>query len=140
MMGNLQKLISGTTWTLESFQSQGKNGEIVYPLGKEAEGIIAFTPEQIISVHIMAGEDQSVDKGNFLTYAEEQMAELGYHAYAGKYQIDEAAETLDTHVAVSLLSSYAGTHQVRSVKLADGKLHLSNVQHPERKLVWKKVE
>lgn len=139
-MGKLQELISGTTWTLESFQSQGKNGEIVYPLGKEAEGFITFTPENMISVHIMTVEDQSSDKGNFLTDAEEKMAELGYHAYAGEFQIDEIAQTLTTHVAVSLLSSYAGTNQVRSVKLANGKLHLSNVQHPERKLVWKRVE
>ena len=88
-MGKLQELISGTTWTLESFQSQGKNGEIVYPLGKEAEGFITFTLENMISVHIMTVEDQSSDKGNFLTDAEEKMAELGYHAYAGEFQIDE---------------------------------------------------
>lgn len=139
-MKKLQELIEGTTWALESFQSQGVNGEVVYPLGKEAKGLITFTPQNRISVHIMAVEEQSVNKGTFLTDAEEKMAVLGYHAYAGKFQIDETTQTLTTHVAISLLSSYVGTNQTRSVKLADGKLHLSNVQHPERKLVWKKVD
>ena len=139
-MKKLQELIEGTTWVLESFQSQGRNGEIVYPLGKEAKGLITFTSQNRISVHIMAVEEQSGSKGNFLTDAEEKMAEVGYHAYAGKYQIDETAETLTTHVAVSLLSSYVGTNQIRSVKLTDGKLYLSNVQHPERKLVWKRAD
>ena len=68
------------------------------------------------------------------------MAELGYHAYTGPFTLDEDAVTLTTNVEVSLITSYIGVDQTRTVKLEGDTMQLSNVKHPERKLVWKKVE
>ena len=144
-MKKIQEFIAGTTWELESFQSEDKNGEIIYPLGKDAKGFIMFTPENRISVHIMAANRNSdlvtqPEKVAFLTEAEEKMAELGYHAYSGPFVIDEEEEILETHIEVSLVTSYIGSKQPRKVKTEAGKLYLTNVQHPERKLVWRRVE
>lgn len=143
-MKKIHELIAGTTWELESFQSEDKNGELIYPLGKEAKGFIMFTPENRISVHIMAanrdaGHDTQVSKVEFLTEAEEKMAELGYHAYSGPFVIDEEKGILETHIEVSLVTSYIGSKQPRSVKMEAGKLYLTNVNHPERKLVWRRL-
>lgn len=144
-MKKIQEFIRGTTWELESFQSEDKNGEIVYPLGQEARGFIMFTPENRISVHIMAANREAESKTQsskieFLTEAEEKMAELGYHAYSGPFVINEEEEILETHIEVSLVISYIGSKQPRKVKIEADKLYLTNVSHPERKLVWRKLE
>lgn len=139
-MGKIQEFIAGTTWELVSFQSEDKNGEIVYPLGKDAKGFISFTKENRISVHIMAVDRNENKNVPFLTEAEEKMSELGYHAYTGPFVIDEEEEILETSVEVSLISSYVGSKQPRKVKTENGKLYLTNVSHPERKLVWKKAD
>lgn len=139
-MGKTQELIAGTTWELISFQSEDKNGEIIYPLGKDAKGFILFTLENRISVHIMAADRNGNTDVPFLTEAEKEMAEIGYHAYSGPFVIDEEAEILETHVEVSLVSSYVGSKQARKVKTEKNMLYLSNVQHPERKLVWRRLE
>lgn len=135
--------VRGTTWSLLTFQSEDKNGEIIYPLGKDAEGFIMVTPANHLSVHIMAADREKHRKDirnvAFNTAGEKEMAEFGYHAYSGSVTIDEEGQTLTTHVKVSLLPDYIDTQQTRSVKIDGDKLYLSNVKHPERKLVWKKI-
>lgn len=139
----IQKQIQGTSWRLESFQSETKTGEINYPLGDDAKGVIIFTPDNRLSVHIMAADrevkvaDAILDNMN--TDAEREMAELGYHSYSGPFDLDEEAETLTTHVELSLIPSYVGSDQTRSARIEGETLHLSNVAHPERKLVWNKI-
>lgn len=138
---SLEEQLKGTTWKLESYQSEDKNGEILYPLGEDAEGYIYVTTDSRLSVHIMAKDrDAEIDKGKlFNTEAEREMAERGYHAYTGPVTLDKETQTLTTEVELSLLPSYVGTKQTRSVKLEGDTLCLSNVQHPERQLIWKKV-
>lgn len=144
-MKSIQEMLSGTTWGLESFQSEDKNGSIIYPLGKDAKGYIMFLPGNRISVHIMAAERDikgrpNLPKMDFLTEEESKMAEFGYHAYSGPFDIDEAEKLLTTHIKVSLVNSYVGSDQPRKVELKGDKLYLSNANHPERKLVWRKLE
>lgn len=139
-MGKIQEIIADTTWELVSFQSEDKNGEIIYPLGKNAKGFILFTSGNRISVHIMAVDRNKDTTLQFLTEAEEKMSDLGYHAYTGSFVIDEEKEILETSVEVSLISSYVGSKQPRKVKTENGNLYLTNVKHPERQLVWKPVE
>ena len=67
------------------------------------------------------------------------MAKLGYHAYSGPFDLDEKKKHLTTHVKISLLKAYVGSEQTRSVKIDGDTLYLSNVKHPERKLIWEKI-
>lgn len=138
-MSSLTEQLRGTTWKLESYQSEDKNGNILYPLGEDALGFINVTPDNRLSVHIMAKDRNAKIDKEFNTEAEREMAELGYHAYTGPFTLDEKNKTLTTNVELSLLPSYVGSEQTRSVRLEGNTLYLSNVKHPERKLVWKKV-
>lgn len=135
--------IAGTSWRLVSFQSEDKSGEIIYPLGKEAEGVIMFTRDQRMAVQIMATNRESLQSRDFLerlnTDTEVEMAKLGYHAYSGRYKLDEENSTLTTRVELSLVHAYIGSDQTRTAKIEADKLYLSNVRHPERKLVWQKI-
>lgn len=140
----IQEKLIGTSWELETYQSEDKFGNINYPLGENAKGYIIFTDENRLAVQIMAeNREKKRAKGilnTFNTEAEKGMAELGYHAYSGLFNIDEEKAHLITHVDVSLLTSYVGSDQVRAVKINGNTLYLSNVKHPERKLVWKKTK
>lgn len=135
--------ILGTSWRLVSFQSEDKNGELVYPLGKEATGVIMFTDNQRMAVQIMATDrEKALDQSWFdrlNTESEQVMAQFGYHAYSGRFDLNEEEATLTTQVDLSLVASYVGSDQTRSAKIEGDRLYLSNVKHPERKLVWEKI-
>lgn len=139
----IEEKIQGTSWRLVSYQSETNTGEINYPLGDDAEGVIIFTPDNRLSVHIMAADREAeVAEEVLATYnteAEKDMARLGYHSYSGPFDLNEDEATLTTHVELSLIPSYVGSDQTRSAKIDGDTLHLSNVKHPERKLVWKKI-
>lgn len=136
--------LRGTIWSLVSFQSEDKNGNINYPLGDDATGYIVLTDKNILSVHLMAADRnkevpiEEIEAMN--TSVEQQMAEIGYHAYSGPFEIDEEEEVLITSVELSLITDYIGSKQKRKASIEGNKLHLSNTEHPERKLVWDKVE
>lgn len=142
-MTMLEKIL-GTSWALEAFQSADKAGNINFPLGEEAKGVIIFTNEKRMAVQIVAANreeevaEEIVDSMN--TETEKEMAKLGYHAYSGPFDFDEDKAHLTTHVDMSVIAAYVGSNQTRSAEIEGDMLYLSNVKHPERKLVWKKIE
>ena len=139
----IEEQIIGTSWRLLSFQSEDKDGEVFYPLGEDAQGVILFTLDRRMAVQIMAADrEESIERSasdRFNTEAEKEMAERGYHAYSGPIDLNESEGTLTTHVDLSLIESYVGSDQTRSAMIDNERLYLSNVKHPERKLVWEKI-
>lgn len=135
--------LRGTSWELVTYQSEDKNGHVMYPLGEDAKGTIIFTNEEHTAVQLMAANRETTPSeevlANYNTEAEKEMARLGYHAYTGPFTIDEEASVLTTHVQLSLIPSYVNSEQARSASIDGDYLNLSNVKHPERKLVWKKI-
>lgn len=142
-MSMLEQLL-GTSWTLDTYQSETKDGEIMYPLGEDAEGTIIFTNEQHLAVQIMAADrEKEISQEVLDTYnteVEKEMAKIGYHAYTGPFSLDEEDSMLTTHVRYSLIPTYIGSDQSRKATIEGDTLNLSNVEHPERKLVWKRIK
>lgn len=142
-MSILEELL-GTSWELVTYQSEDKNGNMIYPLGEDAKGTIIFTKEKHTAVQIMAANREErlneAALAKYNTEAERDMARLGYHAYTGPFTIDEEASVLTTQVQLSLIPSYVGSSQARAASISGDRLNLSNVQHPERKLVWQKIK
>lgn len=135
--------LKGTSWRLVEYQSVSKDGDVLYPLGEDALGTIIFTEAGHTAVQIMAKDrsqplsDEKLEKYN--TKVEKEMRRLGYHAYTGPFTIDEEENILTTHVQMSLIPDYVGSKQARKATLEGDMLKLSNVQHPERRLVWKRI-
>lgn len=139
-MSNIEEQLTGTTWTLVSYQSADTNGDTLFPLGRDATGYIIFDQTGLFSVQIMADKRAGkIDGDLFQSNVEKQVAENGYHAYSGKYVIDEEKAVLKTMVQLSLVPDYVGSEQKRFISIEGDNLYLQNVNHPERKLVWKKV-
>lgn len=139
----LTEKLKGTTWSLVTYQSEDKNGKINYPLGEDALGYIIFTEENILAVQLMAADRTQVVPKEVLekmnTVVEKEMKELGYHAYSGSFSVNEETSVLTTNVEMSVISTYVGSKQKRKAEIKEDKLYLSNIEHPERKLVWQKV-
>lgn len=141
-MNNLVELLTGTTWSLKSFESLDKNDKIYFPLGDDAKGYIVFDRTGLFSVQIMAQQrEEPLSEDTLSTYrteVEKQMGINGYHAYSGHFTLDEDKAIMTTSVELSLIQEYVGSTQKRSVRIDDNLIYLSNIDHPERKLVWEK--
>lgn len=141
---SISEQLKGTSWALVEYKSESKDGDVLYPLGEDALGTIIFTEEGHTAVQIMANDRTQVLNQEALakynTKVEKEMGQLGYHAYTGPFTIDEEESILTTHVELSLIPDYVGSKQARKASLDGDTLKLSNVQHSERKLVWKRIK
>jgi Lipocalin-like domain len=79
-------------------------GEPFYPLGAKAKGVLDYSREGRVSVHIM-GE--------------------GYFAYYGYYSVDAQAATVTHHLELCSDRSLAGASSLRRIALEGAQLVLS---------------
>jgi hypothetical protein len=92
-------------WRLVSYTAQSDDdAPLVYPLGASAKGVLDYSREGNVSVHIM-GE--------------------GYFAYYGYYSVDEKAATVTHHLELCSERSLAGASNLRQIALEGARLVLS---------------
>ena len=79
------------TWWLIDYTREDKNGTRYHPLGKDAPGFLLYTSDRYISAQLMAQGRLDYTLGELHNGTSEEIAKAahGYHAYAGKYEIDE---------------------------------------------------
>jgi hypothetical protein len=114
-------------WRLESYQAHGADGKLSYPLGKDLLGLLAYTEQGFMSVQIMrlGRPNYSPDDLQIPLMEEMATAANGYIAYAGRFTVDGASNTVTHHIELSLSPNWAGTEQIRFVALAPDRLLLS---------------
>jgi len=109
------------TWRLLSYEAAGK-GDVIYPMGRKAVGVLDYSADGKVSVHIM-GE--------------------GYFAYYGDYSVDETASTITHHLEMASEPSFVGASNLRRAALKGGMLVLSGEMSFEGtlrtiKVTWKR--
>ena len=102
-MASLRKKLVGR-WRLVSYTARPERGAEVYPLGAAARGVLDYSGDGNVSVHIM-GE--------------------GYFAYYGYYTVDEEAATVTHHLELCSERSLAGASNLRQIALEGARLVLS---------------
>jgi hypothetical protein len=135
------------TWKLLSFEFRRSDGAIVYPLGKDAVGILMYDAKGNMSVHLM-----SRDRGAFAekdqlkgTPDEIRAAFEGFIAYFGTYEIDEEEGSVVHHVEGSLFPNLVGKEQKRFFRFDGAQLELTAPAKPwggasmTGVLVWEQV-
>ena len=100
---SIRKKLAGR-WRLVSYSARPDRGEEVYPLGAAAKGVLDYSREGHVSVHIMGS---------------------GYFAYYGYYSVDEEARTVTHHLELCSERSLAGASNLRHIALEGGRLVLS---------------
>lgn len=135
------------TWKLLSFEFRRSDGGIVYPLGKDAVGVLMYDAKGNMSVHLM-----SRDRGSFIekdqlkgTPDEIRAAFEGFIAYFGTYEIDEEEGSVVHHVEGSLFPNLVGKDQKRFFRFYGAQLELTAPAKPwggasmTGVLVWEQV-
>jgi hypothetical protein len=120
-MPTLREQLLGT-WRLVSYYTEGSDGSIVYPMGRDARGFIMYLPDGFMAANLMVPGRPAYSGGiaETATPAELAAAARGYFAYAGSYEVDEPAQAVRHHIELSLAPNLGGSMQYRHVKI-DGR-------------------
>jgi hypothetical protein len=140
MRKKLSEVIVGT-WRLAEFTLTKPDGEIIYPLGKDATGFIMYTPDGYMSAQLMAQGRPVYASGDTFKGTQEEMAAaaLGYMAYSGKYEVDDEKSTLTHHMEVSMNPTWLGQAQLRNVKLVGNRITITTNINTAI-LIWERCE
>jgi hypothetical protein len=114
-------------WRLVSSEFRTSGGEVIYPLGEDAQGQAIFTETGFISGQLMRqGRPQFASGNQASGTAQEMEAALqGYVAYYGTCEVDVEKQTLTTHVEGSMYPNWVGGFQTRFYQLNDKQLTLT---------------
>jgi hypothetical protein len=114
------------TWRLVSYETLGADGSIVHPMGRNATGFIMYVPDGFMSANLMVPGRPPFTGGGASTAAQAELAAAssGYFGYAGRFEVDEAGNSVRHHIEVSLVPNLVGTAQFRHVRFEGARLIL----------------
>lgn len=119
-------------WRLVSSQFRTAAGQVLYPLGEDAQGQAIFTRSGHMSGQLMRRNRPAFASGDPASgTAEEITAALqGYIAYYGACEVDVSSGTITTAVEGSLFPNWVGGRQLRYYELSDTQLVLKTPPIP----------
>lgn len=115
------------SWRLESFERFPDAGERVLPLGARPDGLLSYTPDGMMSVHLVADEGE----------AEVEMP--AYTGYFGGFGVDREKGVVRHQIEAASAPGLAGTVQERHYQLSGDRLELNaRFGGSAFRLVWKR--
>lgn len=114
------------TWKLLSWENRSVEDDAVsYPLGRDADGHIAYHPDGYMFVAIMGPHRINFAGGDLLsgTPEEEQGAQETFLAYCGPYDFE--GDKVIHHIEICSFPNWSGVDQERLVDLGENRLTLS---------------
>lgn len=140
-MAELKEQLIGT-WKLVRYQDEDKDGNIFFPLGKDATGFIMYNPDGYMSAQLMQQARKAYESGDLHTGTKDEMAEAahGYVAYSGRFELDEENSTVYHTMEVSMNPTWLGDTQPRLFELEGDTLSIVNGNVPNQKLIWQRVK
>ena len=112
-------------WRLVSYEARTAEGEVSYPLGRDAIGYIMYTPDGYMSVAMMSANRANYASGDLRggSVEENLAAAETYISYCGRYELNR--DEVVHHVEVAFFPNRVGTSQVRNFKISGDTLSLS---------------
>ncbi len=112
-------------WRLVSCEIRDSEGNVNYPYGKDAGGLLMYTHDGYMSGTLTRPNRPHFGSGDILggTIEEQALAAQTYLAYCGKYEIKE--KSVLHYVENSLFPNWVGVVQERFFEFKDGRLTLS---------------
>jgi len=113
-------------WRLTSYFAEGANGDVIYPLGPDAQGYIMYTGDGHMSATVMRPNRAKFAAADPIagTPQEQASAAAGYLSYAGTFEVDEANSVVIHHLKTALIPNWVGNDFKRKVILDGDKLEL----------------
>jgi len=136
------------TWKLVSSEFRHSDGQLTYPFGRDAVGIIMYDANGHMSVHIMRPDRPAFASGDQLegTPVEIKSAFEGFVAYYGVYEVNQEEGTVTHHVKGSLFPNWVGSAQRRFFEFSGNRLTISTPPIPMGGekivglLIWERAE
>jgi Lipocalin-like domain len=136
-------------WFLESYtETDVQSGEVVYPMGRNPEGLILYTSDGYMSAQLGAGRRARFKSDDLYSGTSDEYATAGrsYIAYSGPFYFEEKSGRLEHEMFVSFFPNWKGQRQVRVVAIEGNRLHLGP-DHPmpfngrlkNASLVWRRA-
>ena len=128
MADSLRARLLGTWRLVEAVGEQVDGSPPLHPHGERPVGLIVYAEDGHMAVQIMerGRAVPSTADWTALTPDESAAEARTYFAYAGAFEVDEAAGTVTHHVELSLFPAWAGRTQVRRVEFRGGELLLAS--------------
>lgn len=113
-------------WKLIASEFRKDSGEVYYPLGRKASGLLIYTADGTMAAQLMRAERPSFPDGDLSRGSAEDIRRtlIGYTAYFGTFSIDADKQTIIHHVLGSLYPDWIGSQQVRHFEFDDDRLIL----------------
>lgn len=125
-MRNVEKNKLIGSWGLISFESKSPEGIVTYPLGRNAQGIIIYTPDDYVSVNIMKEDRLSVVEKALYLDKDLKYLDLPYLSYTGRYMVDEIRSCVTHLVEICIYPEWVGQKQFRIIRWKGNDLELSS--------------
>ena len=134
------------TWKLVSWENRSVvDGQVSYPLGKDAAGYIMYNQDGYMAVAIARPGRAKFAAGDLLGGSTEEKVQAAntYVSYCGRYEF--RGDTVTHHVDLSLFPNWVGVEQERLVEFRGNRLTLSTrpillggIQRTAH-LIWERV-
>jgi hypothetical protein len=114
------------TWSLVRSEFRRSDGEVIYPYGEHAVGLLIYGQTGHMSAQVARRDRPPFVSGDWLdgTPDEIKAAFEGFLSYFGTYQVDEQQGTVVHHICASCFPNWAGRDQTRYFEFADDRLTL----------------
>lgn len=133
------------TYNLVSWENRHESGDITYPLGSDAKGVISYSPDGFMFVHIMANNRKKHASEDLFGGNDSEIRESAttHISYCGTYEI--IGNEVVHLVTISSFPNWIPSEQRRNWEIRDGQLLLSaqGLQVGNEKvgayLIWKRA-
>jgi hypothetical protein len=115
-------------WVLETYETEDPDGTVREPFGPQAIGLLVYGADGRMAVQVMDPRRPGWERRAPEDERREQVtaAADGYIAYAGRFEVEEAAlPAVVHHVEISLVPNWVGRPQRRLVALDGDRLRLT---------------
>lgn len=111
-------------WRLLSFEIRTSSGEVSYPFGREAVGLLLYSHEGYMAVSLMRGDRVHFKAEDISSATSEEKLGVfdSYNSYCGRYEVKD--DTIIHHVELSLFPNWIGGPQERYFEFSGDRLTL----------------
>jgi len=120
------------TWKLVSCEARSSNGEVSYPYGRNAFGMLVYDSGGNVFVLLMRRDRPKFTSNDLFrgTPEETKTAFEGFNAYCGTYEVNEEKRTITHHIEGCSFPNWVGKDQERFFKRSGDQLTLSTAPMP----------
>lgn len=126
-------------WRLVAFEEEGPDGEVVYPYGKDAAGLLIYDSSGRMSVQIMRRDREPLSSADWQNLLAEEIKKIieDFTAFFGTYEVDAANGIVIHRVEGHVLPDSVGKVLRREFTFSGDVLTLK--PSPNRRVIWERI-